>query len=143
MSNIFCTDISRRRFFALNNQPSVRFELTSPYPIYTSKELNMRRKVEILKYSNNAQNSKTNNFTKKEIWSRLAKGNVEKKSQYEIEKIELRLKEEKECDKIPTSTTSCDVPGPPIMLYYDPSVPLYNYNQQRNYAISNDDEVIL
>jgi len=28
---------------------------------------------------------------------------------------------------VPTSTTACDVPGPPIMLYYDPAVPLYNY----------------
>lgn len=141
MSDAFCNYMSRRRSLALNNQPSIRFNLTSPYPSFTSEQLNMRRKVEILKYSNNAQNSKTNNFTKKEMWSRLSKGNVQKKSQNEIQKL-LALEEEKDCDQIPTSTTSCNVPGPPMMLYYDPSVPLYNYIQQRNYATRNEDDII-
>jgi hypothetical protein len=39
---------------------------------------------------------------------------------------------------LPTSTTACDVPGTPMMLQYDPSIPLYNYGnyaQNRSFAV--------
>ena len=37
-----------------------------------------------------------------------------------------------------TSSTACDIPGPPIYLYEDDSVPLYNYVKNTNsYALQN------
>jgi len=40
-------------------------------------------------------------------------------------------------DMIPVSTTSSDVPGPPINLIRDISIPLYNYNNPITYGIQN------
>uniref|UniRef100_A0A6C0DSJ0 Uncharacterized protein n=1 Tax=viral metagenome TaxID=1070528 RepID=A0A6C0DSJ0_9ZZZZ len=40
---------------------------------------------------------------------------------------------------IPTPTSSSDVPGPIMNLYYDANVPLYNYVNNRNYGILNND----
>lgn len=39
---------------------------------------------------------------------------------------------------IPTPTSSSDVPGPLMNLYYDANVPLYNYNIYRDYGILNN-----
>lgn len=109
---------------ALNNVPPTRMNLVSPYPLFTRPQLDMRRKVEILKYSNNNSSSKTNNFSKKQQWSMLVNG-ITKNSSQAIVSTELL-----EClldDQIPTSSSSCDVPGKPIILQLDPTVPLYNY----------------
>jgi hypothetical protein len=59
---------------ALNNIPPIRMNLLSPYPKYERFDLDMRRKVEILKYDNNNSNTKTNNFTKNQKWSMLING---------------------------------------------------------------------
>ena len=58
--NIF----NQRRKMQLLNIPPTRYTPISPYPQFTQFQLNMRRKVEILKYSASNTNSKTNNFTK-------------------------------------------------------------------------------
>jgi hypothetical protein len=64
-------------------------------------------------------NSKTNNATKSQKWSFLAgqtsRTTVCKDNPYG-----------------PTLTTQCDVPGPPMVLFYDPTVPLYNYINNRD-----------
>ena len=45
----------QRKINMLFNIPPVRLEKAiSPYPTYTSQQLNMRRKVEILKYKKNS-----------------------------------------------------------------------------------------
>lgn len=105
-----------------------RYDIVSPYVaksdtdanlLFTKEQLDMRRKVEILKYPGNQQNSKSNNPTKNNIWSFL-------NSQGSRSKV---------CRNNPylkTSTTACDVPGRPIELFLDPTVPLYNYISNRD-----------
>lgn len=128
-------DQRRQRF--LYNRPNVRLELVSPYPDYTSFQLNMKRKAEILKYEGNRNSSMTNNFTKKENWSKFVNGSTNiKTTNYNIDNnlIDTGCILNK---NLPTLTTRCNVPGPPILLYNDPDIPLYNYGNQmynRTYA---------
>lgn len=93
----------------------------------------MRRKAEILKYSNNQQNTKTNNITKKEKWAYLVRGNSSQVVSYSnyINNISTTCSSN---ETQPMSTTASDVPGPPMNLYYDPTVPLYQY---QNPSINN------
>jgi hypothetical protein len=99
-----------------------RYEIVSPYAqaktgttnlYFTKTQFDMRRKVEILKYDR--QNSKTNNATKSEIWSGLIK---------QVAHVKRICKSN---PYVATPTTASDVPGPPINLFLDPTVPLYNY----------------
>lgn len=107
----------RKKFIIHESKYYTRYNIISPYVydssgelIYNQYELDMRRKAEILKYNNS-----TNNVTSKSKWAYLSTYN---------NNSTLRL-----CTDISKSisTTSSDVPGPPIMLYLDESVPLYNY----------------
>lgn len=114
-----------RNILALNNIPQTRITPVSPYPEYTRFQLDMRRKVEILKYQNVTSNTKTNNFSKKQQWSMLVNGVTKNASQATIKGTAVS-----EClidDLIPTLSSSCDVPGKSFVLQYDPSIPLYNY----------------
>ena len=88
MTDTFCKDMLRRRQLAIDNKPFMRNELMNPYLGITPNDAAILRKVEILKYTNNVQATKTNNFTKKELWSRLAKGNTERISENNIRKLE-------------------------------------------------------
>jgi hypothetical protein len=114
LTGIIC---SQRQLYLnyTNNIPKNRIEPISPYPEYTQEQLNMRRKVEILKY--NRQSNMGNNLTKNGSWAKLNK------------KTTSRQHSLKPCPKIirPTPTTSSDVPGPTIYLLEDDSVPLYHY----------------
>ena len=59
------------------NTPLPRYEVISPYNgIYNQQQLDMRRKAEILKYSNNSSSTKTNNLSKSQKWSQIVKGNA-------------------------------------------------------------------
>jgi hypothetical protein len=90
------------------NQPPVRYNPVSPYPQYTKFQLDMRRKAEILSYNAAKTNTKTNNPTKKEIWSALAKGQVSLYSQSQIAQLGTS---QQNCNVLPTPSSSCDVPG--------------------------------
>ena len=120
MANILLTCTNQRRqrqrFFLHEAGSETRYDITSPYAydssgvlIYNPRDLDMRRKTEILRYQNS-----TNNASKKNKFAYLSS----------VSNTTSRA-----CPRslVPTSTTACDVPGPPIMLYYDPTVPLYNY----------------
>jgi hypothetical protein len=136
IQSVICNVSNQKRQLSLYNVPPQRFNLTSPYPKYTSFQLDMRRKIEILKYNNSKQNTKTNNFTKKQKFAYLANNISSRLSQSVIAKSKITV-----CnvDKtIPTSSTKCNIPGPPIILQYDPSVPLYNYINDRVYSIANE-----
>lgn len=119
----------QRRQIAFYNIPPPRYTPVSPYPDYTQEQLNMRRKVEILKYQNNQSGSKTNNLTKKQLYAQLAntRANNQQIQQtiQQQQQINTCLNETK-----PTWTTACGVPGRPTLLTYDPTVPLYNYINQ-------------
>lgn len=137
--------ILQKQRFAFYNIPPPRLNIISPYPRNTREQLDMRRKVEVLKYTGVQQNTKTNGFTKKQVFANLAKkiGNSRKVSQYST-----NANTNLEClsdSKKPTSTTACNVPGPPMILQYDPDVPLYNYGNHKNnrsYAITTTPLVV-
>ena len=138
MSNISSSCQNQRKqrsqFFFYEAGSSVRFEMTSPYVrdssgnlIYTPKQLDMRRKAEILKYV------KPNN------------GNVRKNKFSQLAMLSNKNKNKIRCphDNRPRPTSSSDVPGKIINLHEDPNVPLYKYfpvNQQFNFQnIKYDD----
>jgi len=130
--------LNQRRQQALYNVPPVRLNLVSPYKDnnFTKDQLDMRRKAEILKYKN--QNSQKNNLTKAQKWAQIVSG----KYSAIITPFTIDSNSDNpNCsgdDLIPTLTTACDVPGPPIYLTYDPTVPLYNYvNNQTMSTLNN------
>ena len=120
----------------LLNIPPTRFTPVSPYPQYTQFQLDMRRKAEILQYSNNNTNTKTNNLTRVETYSMLMKNPPVISSSTIAQIAEGGCQEDR---FKPTPSSSCDVPGPPIDLFYDPTVILYNYQSQivRSYGVEN------
>jgi hypothetical protein len=130
--------IAERRACALFNTPSARFGMTwSPYGTYSKSQVDMRRKTEILAYANSASSSKTNNWTKNQKWSALINRS---NTRYRMANCPGNKVDENQT--APTWTTACDVPGPPMVLQYDPIVPLYNYLgtlQQRTYSVLPED----
>ena len=133
---------NQRRKMQLLNIPPTRYTPISPYPTFTQFQLNMRRKVEILKYSASNTNSKTNNFTKSERWKQLVSGNYQRRTipQYDIMQAtdNNNVIDCSANDSIPLPTSSSGVPGPTVYLYEDPTVPLYNYNVVRSYSILDE-----
>lgn len=126
----------QKRQVALYNIPPIRLNLVSPYPTHTQAQLDMRRKVEILKYKN--QNTQTNGLTKSQKWAKLVSGSASSISQAATSTPDLTCASDL---LIPTLTSACDVPGPPMYLTYDPTVPLYNYIlSNRTYAIVNNED---
>ena len=132
--------------------PPVRLETVSPYDTYTKAELDMRRKAEILQYKGNSQASKGNNLTKKQRMAQILSGNYQNSTYpgkivqvvtevrneifdisenvYSYETITSNVDENCNDNQIIyTSTSASDVPGPPMLLYNDPSIPLYNYKK--------------
>lgn len=118
MTDNICNILTQRNRFLSLQKPLPRLTPLSPYPVFTQKQLNMRRKVEILQYKKNS--TQTTQFTQSQKWSNLVN-------------FALKTKNCVTDQYLPTLSTACDVPGPPIILQYDPTVPLYNY------AISQDD----
>jgi hypothetical protein len=115
----------QRRLAQLYNIPPTRLETITPYGGPFSKfDLDMRRKAEVLKYANNASNTKTNNLTKREQFAALSRGGPR------ASPTTVKVAEVLNCNDnlIQTSTSASGVPGPAIMLYEDASVPLYNYS---------------
>jgi len=105
----------RQQFFLHQAGAETRYTVVSPYTydasgrlIYTPKELDMRRKAEILKHQNT-----TNNYSGKRKWAYLASSTNTARACPTIYKL--------------TPNTSSDVPGKPMMLFNNPNVPLYNY----------------
>lgn len=139
-----CSNLSQKQQKALFNNPRPRLELIpTPYPAHTQFQLSMRRKTEILQYDNARQNTKTNNMTKQQKYAYFASISVNRNtipqngfppnggSIISPKIVNCLLNR-----TTPTSTTACDVPGPPIILQYDPTVPLYDYkNNQESFAI--------
>jgi hypothetical protein len=130
--SISCNSIyQQKQVQSTNPNPPMRLNMISPYkyspgstsPIFSQFQLNMRRKVEILKYANS--NSQQNQITKSQLYASLSNrgGSL---SQYAIRHYPNSV-----CDvnkNIATPNSACDVPGPLMYLQNDPTVPLYNYN---------------
>jgi hypothetical protein len=105
---------------------------------FTKIDLDMRRKVEVLKYNANNSSTQTNRFTKAEIYAQVISGKYQQRtySNSFITDNSINNKLNK-CPNIKTPTSACGVPGPVIYLYEDDNVPLYNYstNIDANYGI--------
>ena len=139
MSDIFCTIDANRKKGLLFNVPPVRFTPISPYelnPSLTQYQLDMRRKVEILKYTKNTVGS----MTKKQVFAQAIKGATQRRnfSQTQIAELQNGLGSPVVCP--PTISTAAGVPGPAFYLSLDPNVPLYNYTISRNYATKTDED---
>jgi hypothetical protein len=104
---------------------SGRLELQlSPYNngSITQEKLNMRRKAEILKYNATTTNSQTNSPNKKQVFSQIINGT------YKPCEVDTRSKL--------ISTTASDIPGKPMYLFEDSTMPLYNYRNRVTFGIS-------
>jgi hypothetical protein len=134
-SKIIYDLLSQKRQRALYNVPPMRINLVSPYPTFTKQQLEMLRKVEVLKYQSNS--TQTNNLTKSQKWATLVSNGSSTYQYYNNNKSSANLTCASD-QMIPTLTTACDVPGPPMYLTYDPTVPLYNYTNNRTYSTLNE-----
>lgn len=114
----FTNYCSTRKFFFLYNVPPTRLNIVSPYGSYTQHDLDMRRKAEILKYNTSTTQG---TITRSQKWRRIVNTSVNPSSTTSTI-LNCPLD-----DLIETPTSSCDVPGPVILLYNDPNIPLYNY----------------
>ena len=122
----------------------------SPGRVFSTYELDQRRKVEILKYKkNSAQMSRAqqysmasrNALTRKKAWATQTQTytnpNVDNLPEVQIPINGVMSTVGLQCNPSndPCGLTSgCDDPGPVIQLCYDPSVPLYNYKPQITYS---------
>jgi hypothetical protein len=125
---------AQRKQYQLYNKPPIRFTPHNPYSNFTQDQLNMRRKVEILKYKKNS--TQGSQLTKKEKYTQMVNGN------YNISRVVCPN------DKlIPVLSTASGIPGPAMYLVEDDNVPLYNYAQNTNaygdQIQEDDDEWIL
>jgi hypothetical protein len=135
------SDISfcQQRILAqINRIPPIRFTPPNPYENgrFSKLQLDMRRKVEILKYSANKSSTQTNNMTKKEKFALLVRGGMSRTSAV----IQSNIIDCSADQYIPTPTTASDVPGPLMYLYADDSVPLYNYSDYNSRSYPFFDE---
>jgi hypothetical protein len=106
---------------------------SSPYPTYTQRELDMRRKAEILQYKANNKNTLQNNLTKSQRYVQIVNGSYQVTTQ------------NNSCPEstIAKPTYYSDVPGPVQYLYLNPDIPLYNLQVTREYTdlyYSNNDK---
>ncbi len=130
MSDTFNIICDQRRTRLTNATPPIRFELTSPYDnsTLTKKQLDMRRKVEILKYSSNKMATQTKRMTQREYLAQLLSGNIITPQPTYDTSGDLIGYQTCAADKTrPLPTNVSGIPGPVEYLYEDSSVPLYNY----------------
>ena len=113
----------------------------------TSSLLDERRKAEIFKYKNNSAG-----FSKKQVYSRLARGINERKHTYAVQN---QIYTNSNTRNLPLANTTVgpllcfrgqrnwaynnqnDVPGPLTKIENDPDVPLTRFNIQRTYRGGN------
>jgi len=107
---------AQRRKYQLFNKPPIRYNPPNPYPDSTQEQLNMRRKVEILKYKKNSTQG-----------PQLTK--AQKLSQMLTRTSNLSRIVCPNDKYIPVLSTASGIPGPPVYLVEDDNIPLYNYAQ--------------
>lgn len=152
----FINMLDQKRRNALLNVPPARYDNLAKNPyvqvnpatqmLYTKFDLDMRRKAEVLEYNANKTSRMTNNLTKREKWAAVVNGAYQQRtySQAFIKQNTLPNGYVQVCPSgniIQTPSSASDVPGPSILLYMDPSIPLYNYTSDVGnaaYAIIND-----
>jgi len=109
------------RYNNLEKNPYTKINPTTGL-FFTNFDLSMRRKAEVLKYSNNTSSTKTNNLTKRQKWSQLVNGNSSTYSQAYINSNPTPCPDV----IVYTPSSASGVPGPSVLLYEDANVPIYN-----------------
>jgi hypothetical protein len=115
----------------------------------TQFDLNMRRKAEVLRHTNNR-----NKPTKKQLWATLNRAKLNRKKGWATQGFlytnpnvnKLQFSENNPATNIlqcpantsqpeivVNSSTASDVPGKPINLYLNPNIPLTLFKKQYNY----------
>jgi len=94
-------------------------------PEFATADLDMRRKAEILKY-NGASTQGGQKQTRSQYFAQLNRKGSSRYADFSNYITSIRTCANNK-DNIPTSTSSSNVPGPPINLIYNPNIPLYNY----------------
>lgn len=119
------------------NVPPPRLSLISPYGgKYTKYDLDMRRKAEVLKYQ--TQSSKSNSkLTKKQKFAQI----VNSANAYTPEQNSACTSDNNTIIK--KYSSSSNVPGKAVILYLDPSVPLYNFSNSISSTFSEMQDNIL
>lgn len=115
LSNI-CNIMYQTRRRQLFTMPLVRYNPESPYPSYTTQQLDMRRKVEVLKNKPSSINSLSNTLTQKQQLSRILSGTTKSNNLCLSDYL------------LSTPSYKSDVPGPIVNLQLDPTIPLYKYH---------------
>lgn len=126
------TNCYTRQLKMIFPNPPTRITIQSPYTEdrYTQSQLDMRRKAEILKYAGSQKSNYIGQLTRKQKFSQIVRG---VRPNQRAEQINT------DCETVPTLSTRSGVPGKPMMLFLDRSVPLYNYaNNTRSYSILPD-----
>ena len=122
-------NIPANRYDNLALNPYTQINPTTGLP-YTKFDLDMRRKAEVLKYNSNRVSTQTNNLTKAQIYAQAVKGSYQQRT-YSQEYIAQNTINGvvQICPPgviIKTPSSASDVPGD-LLLYDDPTIPLYNY----------------
>ena len=133
----YLTLLDQKTRFQLLNIPPVRYDNLANNPYlqnFTKFDLDMRRKAETLKYNR----ATTNKFSKKELYKQAIAGTLQNRT-YSNEYISSNSANNQlfRCPNKRTLTTESGVPGPPIYLYEDPNVPLYNYLKDTDAVYGN------
>ena len=149
MSNNICNNpayinsLDQKKRFQLFNIPPVRYNnlASNPYDSinpstrapFTKFDLDMRRKAEILQYSSNRMSTQTNSLTKAQKFVQAVNGSYKSRtysqtdlSQNTVNGVFIS------CPMVKKLSTASNIPGPPILLYEDPNVPLYNLTTDTN-----------
>jgi len=143
-----CDTLKQRNQYLLLSPPPIRYNPISPYPTYTKAQLDMRRKAEILQYSNKSSNQNCK-LTKKQQYANLTSGQFKRLTRTIVKSNPIydasndiigytnsaTVYNVASCPSdlyLSTPSTSCDVPGPLVYLQYDPTIPLYNYAVNNN-----------
>lgn len=142
---------AQRKTQQLFNVPPSRTEIISPYENsnITKLQLDMRRKAEVLKHDQG--NTKTNSFSRKQLWTQVVNGNAPPVSSSYIKKntrTENLVSKVLSCNNtdlpITTPSSASDVPhdyqNGINTLYLNPNVELYNYINPvltRSYGVIN------
>jgi len=121
-------NIPANRYDNLANNPYDKINPNTSQP-YTKFDLDMRRKAEILKYNSNRMSTQTNNLTRAQKFAQAVNGYSQQSTLSQAfiaaNTVNGVVNTCPTGTIIKTPSSASDVPGG-LMLYDDPTVPLYN-----------------
>ena len=108
----------QRKLRAQFNIPLIRNGVENPYTQFTKEQLDMRRKMEVLKYDTGSKKGK---LTKKDKWAQLVRGN------YNTNRMSIPADA-----RVSLSSITAGIPGDPIQMVENTQVPLYGFKSNNS-----------